>query len=132
MMRLWLIWLALLVARAVANGQTFRVATYNVENYLDQAAGSRHAKSEEAKAKVRESILALKPDVLALQEIGTDSALKELQDSLKKAGLDLAFSERVLRYDTNIHVAVLRRFPLASRSPKTNDNYLLDGKRLRP
>ena len=36
---------------------TFRVATYNVENYLDQPTESRpHVKSAEAKAKIRESI----------------------------------------------------------------------------
>ena len=43
---------------------TFRVATYNVENYLDQPTESRpHAKSAEAKAKIRESIESIKPDV---------------------------------------------------------------------
>lgn len=36
---------------------TFRIATYNVENYLDQPGGSRPAKSDAAKAKVREGIL---------------------------------------------------------------------------
>ena len=45
----------------------FRVATYNVENYLDQPTESRHyVKSAEAKAKVREMISAMNPDVLAL------------------------------------------------------------------
>ena len=34
--------------------ETFRVAAYNVENYLDQPTESRpHVKSAEAKAKVR-------------------------------------------------------------------------------
>jgi len=37
--------------------ETFRIATYNVENYLDQASGSRPAKSYQARAKVREAIL---------------------------------------------------------------------------
>ncbi|HZV36162.1 MAG TPA: hypothetical protein VFB72_16415, partial [Verrucomicrobiae bacterium] len=45
--------------------ETFRVATYNIENYLDQPSGSRPAKSAAAKAKVRESILAIHPDVIA-------------------------------------------------------------------
>ena len=40
-----------------AVAETFRVATYNVENYLDEATETRSAKSAEAKAKVRESIL---------------------------------------------------------------------------
>jgi len=107
----------------------FRVATYNVENYLDQASGTRPAKSEAAKAKVRESILALKPDVLALQEIGATNVLLELQASLKTNGLDLPFSEYVTGWDTNIHVAVLSRFPITASQPHTNDTYLKNGKR---
>jgi len=42
----------------VARAQTFSVAAYNVETYLDQPTESRQrVKSDEAKAKVRESIL---------------------------------------------------------------------------
>jgi hypothetical protein len=36
--------------------EKFRVATYNLENYLEDARGTRPAKSPEAKAKVRESL----------------------------------------------------------------------------
>ena len=57
--------------------ETLRIATYNLENYLDQPTASRpHPKSAEAKAKIREGIRALKPDVLALQEMGSPSALQ--------------------------------------------------------
>lgn len=109
--------------------ETFRVATYNVENYLEQPSGSRPAKSEAAKAKVRESILAMRPDVLALEEIGDTNALLELQGSLKKSGLDLPDWELVNGFDTNVHVCVLSRFPIVARHPLTNDNYLLNGQR---
>jgi endonuclease/exonuclease/phosphatase family metal-dependent hydrolase len=108
---------------------TFRVATYNVENYVDQATDTRSVKPEPAKAKVRESILALKPDVLALQEIGATNALLELQSSLRTNGLDLPFWEYVTGWDTNIHVAVLSRFPITARRPHTNDSYLMNGQR---
>lgn len=111
--------------------ETFRIATYNVENYLDQASGSRPAKSEPAKNKVREGILALKPDVLALQEMGGTNALLELQRSLKSCGLDLPNWEHVTGYDTNIHVAVLSRFPITARHPLTNDFFLMNGSRFR-
>jgi endonuclease/exonuclease/phosphatase family metal-dependent hydrolase len=111
---------------------TFRVATYNVENYLDAPTETRpHVKSPEAKAKVRESIEAVKPDVIALEEIGTTNALLELRDSLKADGLDFPFWEHVIGADTNIHVAVLSRLPIVSRHPHTNDEFLLDGKRFR-
>ena len=111
---------------------TFRVATYNVENYLDQPTESRHfVKSPEARAKVRESIRALNPDVLALEEMGTTQALLELRASLKADGLDFPFWEHVSGADTNIHLAVLSKFPMVARRPHTNDQFLLDGRRLR-
>src|SRR5262245_49136202 len=85
-----------LLLPAILRGETFRVASYNVENYLDHPTESRpHAKSAEAKAKIRESIQALNPDVLALQEIGSTNALLELRDSLKADGLDLPYWELV-------------------------------------
>jgi len=111
--------------------QTFRVATYNVENYLDTPSQTRHAKSPEAKAKVQESILALKPDVIALQEIGSLAALENLRASLKTEGLDFSHREYVSGYDTNIHLAVLSKFPITARHPHTNDDFLLNGRRFR-
>ena len=107
------------------------VATFNVENYLDVPAGTRPAKTPEAKSKVREIILAMKPDVLALQEMGGTNALLELRDSLKSAGLDFPHWEHITGFDTNIHVAVLSRFPFAARRPHTNDGFLLSGRRFR-
>ena len=112
--------------------ETFRVAAYNVENYLDQPTESRkNVKSDAAKAKVREVILAMKPDVIAFEEMGELSALLELRDSLKAAGLDLPHYEHVTGFDTNIHVAVLSKFPIVARRPHTNDSFLLNGKRFR-
>ncbi len=110
--------------------ETFRVAEYNVENYLDQPTESRHVvKSAEAKAKVRESIRALNPDVIALAEMGSTNALMELRASLKTEGLDFPFWEHIQSFDTNIHVAVLSKFPIVARRPHTNDFFLLDGRR---
>lgn len=114
-----------------ATADTFRVATYNIENYLDEATTTRHPKSAEAKAKVRESILALKPDVLALEEMGSTNALFELRGSLKDAGLDLPYWEHVNGADTNIHVAILSKFPIVARRSHTNDSFLLSGRRFR-
>jgi endonuclease/exonuclease/phosphatase family metal-dependent hydrolase len=113
-----------------AIAETFRVAAYNVENYLDQPTESRkNVKSDAAKAKVREVILAMKPDVIAFEEMGALSALLELRDSLKAAGLDLPHYEHITGFDTNIHVAVLSKFPIVARRPRTNENFLLNGRR---
>ena len=47
----------LILSLPLPAAETFRIATYNVENYLDQPSGSRPAKSEQARNKVLESIL---------------------------------------------------------------------------
>jgi len=101
-----------------------------VENYVEVATATRHAKSDASKAKVRESILALHPDVLALEEVGSSNALLELQAGLKAGGLDLPYWDQVAGYDTNIHVSVLSRFPIVARRDHTNESFLLDGHRL--
>ena len=112
------------------HAETFRVATYNVENYLDQPTESRpHVKSVAARNKVRESIRALNPDVIALEEMGSTNALMELRASLKAEGLDYPYWEHVQGWDTNIHVAVLSRLPIVACRPHTNDSFLLDGRR---
>ncbi len=126
-----LILLALLLCARFAAAETFRVAAYNVENYLDETTQTRTAKSPAAKAKIREGIRALKPDVLALEEMGSTNALLELRDSLKAEGLDLPYWDHVTGFDTNIHVAILSKFPFAARHPHTDDSYLLSGRRFR-
>jgi endonuclease/exonuclease/phosphatase family metal-dependent hydrolase len=109
----------------------FRVVTYNVENYLVRPTDTRKVKPEPSRAMVVKSLIALKPDVLALQEIGDVDSLAELQGRLKAAGLDLPHTEHVRGYDTNIFVAVLSRFPIVSKHPHTNESYLLNGRRFR-
>ena len=123
--------LALLLCARFAMAETFRVATYNVESYLAEDTKGRAAKSAEAKAMVRDSIRALKPDVLALQEMGGTNALLELRDSLKAEGLDLPYWEHITGFDTNIHVAILSKFPIIARRPHTDDSFLLSGRRFR-
>ncbi len=120
--------LAMLVSSAFAG--TFRVASYNLETYLDQPTESRpQVKSTAAEAKIRESIRAIAPDVLALQEIGGTNALLELRASLQTDGQNFPFWEFIQGYDTNIHVAVLSKLPIVARRPHTNDFFLLDGRR---
>jgi endonuclease/exonuclease/phosphatase family metal-dependent hydrolase len=132
-MRRWLAFPAfVLFCPIVFGADIFRVATYNLENYLDQPTESRpHVKSAEAKAKIRESIRALNPDVIAFAEMGGTNALMELRSSLKTKRLNYPYWEHVSGADTNIHVAVLSKFPIVARHPHTNDEFLLDGKRFR-
>ena len=98
-----------LLASNLGRAETFRVAAYNLENYLDQPGATRPLKSDAAKAKIRESIRALKPDVISFEEMGDLSALQELRGSLKAEGLDFPNWEHVTGFDTNIHVALLSK-----------------------
>ena len=131
-------WTSALILLGMAGGlplpaapQSFRVATYNLENYLDQPAGTRPAKSTEGKAKILESLRTLNADVVALQEMGSTNALLELRSSLKAAGTYYQYWEHVSGWDTNIHVAVLSKFPITASRPHTNDSFLLFGRRFR-
>ena len=116
-------------SRPAPAAEIFRVATYNVESYLDQPLGGRPVKSAEARAKVREALLAMGADVVALQEMGGTNALLELRASLAAEGLAYPYWEHVTGHDTNIHVAVLSRFPITARHPHTNDSFLFLGRR---
>ncbi|MFM8878227.1 MAG: endonuclease/exonuclease/phosphatase family protein [Verrucomicrobiota bacterium] len=109
----------------------FKVVTYNVENYLVERSGTRAPKPEAARRKVVEMLKTLRPDVLALQEIGTTNALLELQSRLRQAGVDLPHWEHVSGYDTNIFVAILSRFPITARRPHSQESFLLEGRRFR-
>ena len=115
---------------ALAAG-SFRVATFNVNNYLDAATEGRTGKSPEAKAKVREGLLAVKAAVLALQEMGTTNELAELQTALRQDGLDYPEWEWVAGYDPLLLLAILSRFPSVARRPYTNESFLLNGRRFR-
>jgi endonuclease/exonuclease/phosphatase family metal-dependent hydrolase len=116
-------------AGAIGAADSFTVATYNLENYLLENQGNRTAKSAASKAKIRESLKALSPDVLAVQEIGGTNALLELVSTLRAEGLDYPHWEFVPGFDTNIQVAVLSRFPLSTRRPHSRESFLLNGRR---
>jgi endonuclease/exonuclease/phosphatase family metal-dependent hydrolase len=123
--------LLLLAALAAAAADRVTVVTWNLENYLLEAFGTRQPKSPEARAQIRDTLAALRPDVLALQEIGGRAALAELQGALLAKGLDLPHAELVSGWDTNIQLAFLSRFPFSARRPHTNDSFLLQGRRFR-
>ncbi len=120
----------LLVSFSGSAADTFTVATYNVENYLDVKNDTREVKSPEARAKVVSNIATMKPDVIGFQEMGSTNAFFELRSSLKAAGQDYPYWEHVAGWDTNIHVALLSKFPITARRPHTKESYLLNGRRL--
>jgi len=81
-----------------ANGESIRIATYNLNNYalMDRMIQGNYKpnypKPEVEKAAIRKTILEINPDILALQEIGNAAQLLELQKDLREAGLKLPYS----------------------------------------
>ena len=128
-MSYWVAVLLCLFTLGAPGAELFRVATYNVENDILRSNETRSIKPPESRAKIREHLLVIKADVIALQELGGADALQDIQQGLKAGGLDYAHSEIVCGWDTNIQVAVLSRFPIVARRPHTNDSYLLQGRR---
>jgi endonuclease/exonuclease/phosphatase family metal-dependent hydrolase len=113
----------------VCAGTTLRVATYNLELYVDRPFSDVQPKSELARKYVREVIRAANADVLALQEIGSTNALLELRANLQKEGLDYRYWSHVRAQDENLHVAFLSKVPLVSERHRTNESYLFQGRR---
>ena len=96
----------------------FTVLTWNVENYVAEdrmvegAYRRQYPKSERAKAALRTTLRALQPDLLALQEMGPEPYLEELQRDLATEGLVLPYRALLAGPDEARHVAVLSRVPL--------------------
>jgi endonuclease/exonuclease/phosphatase family metal-dependent hydrolase len=131
-MQRFLAWLCAMAAGGflpVAAAETFLLATYNLNNYTDGLLTTRPAKTAASRAKIRESIQALRADVLALQEVGGAGPFEELRQSLQADGLDYPHGELLLGPDTNIMVAVLSKFPIIACRRHTNETYLLMGRR---
>ena len=74
-------------------GESVRIATYNLRNYLitdrlvDGTWLKEYPKPESEKSMLRRGILEIRPDILLVQEIGGRSFLHELADDLKALGL---------------------------------------------
>jgi len=90
-----------------------RIATYNVRNYLtmDRLVEGRwrpeYPKPESEKEVVRETILAVRPDLIALQEIGARAHLLELRGDLASEGLEYSGSAWLEAHDSERHLAAL-------------------------
>ena len=125
------VWLFLAVSDALA----LTVATYNVQNYLsanrmvDGTYRRDYPKPEDEKRALRTNIIAVSPDILALQEMGELPYLEELQRDLKRDGLDYPYAYLGVGIDQVRHTAVLSKIkPIAVKKHldlrfKYFDNY---------
>ncbi len=124
MYRLCLVlWFCLLPA-AWAAPMDLRVATFNVENYIDAGTSTRRAKSAALRGEgSARAFWRFVPMSSHCRKLAPTNALFQLEGSLKAGGLDLPFWEQVAAYDTNIHLSILSRFPIVSRREHTNESF---------
>ena len=111
------IFLVGLFLSAVPFAAALSVATYNVENYLvadrmvENVFRQAYPKPESEKKALRRVIAGMAVDVLALQEMGKQPFLDELQRDLKADGQDYPYATVLEAGDPERHVAVLSKIP---------------------
>ncbi len=94
-----------------------RVATLNLDNYvitnriIDGGFRPDYPKPEAAKKALREVILSVDADVLAVQKIGPQPFLLELQRDLRTEGLHYPHTALMEGKDPDRHTAVLSKLP---------------------
>ena len=106
-----------------------RFLAYNLENYLTMRRGKEYLpKPEKEIAAVVGVISRQKPDILGICEIGQESDLLDLQERLKKAGLDLPYHEHTGGRDKVRHLGFLSRYPIIATNSQRDLSYEMGGK----
>lgn len=110
----------------------FSVMTYNVQRWClddrDDDGQRDDPKPMVEKEAVIRVIANARPDILAVEEMGSRKEFTEFTAMLKKAGLEFADSEYLPSADGYVSLAVLSRFPIVSRQSITNENYSIGDK----
>jgi len=111
-----------------------RFIAYNVENwltmdrYVDRKLAKNLPKPEAEKQALVKLLATQSPDVIGLCEIGETGDLKEIQDALKAAGLDLPFSHYVGGSDPVRHQGLLSKFPITSTAKPAETEFKMSGR----
>ncbi|MCF3648304.1 endonuclease/exonuclease/phosphatase family protein [Synoicihabitans lomoniglobus] len=121
--------IAVIGASAPPPPSALTVATYNVANYnltdrpIEGGFRTHYPKPEREKSALRRVLHALDADVVALQEIGGASFLRELRRDLKGEGLDYPHAHVLDAADETRRVAVMSRIPLTTIVDHTDLNF---------
>ena len=106
----------------------FSVMNFNLHLYglADRrSTGLLEPKPEAERNAVAAIIARERPDVLAVQEVGNPTVFEEFRYALKEAGLDYPHAEYLQRGQSEQNLAVLSRYPITDRQPRTEDRYSL-------
>lgn len=118
-------------SKTAAQATEIVFCSYNLKNWLTMDRFDWDTKTtliaatkpESEKERVVATLTVIKPDVLGVCEIGTADDLADLQTRLKKAGLDLPYTELAHGGDETRRLALLSRFPIAERHSQTDLTY---------
>lgn len=96
-----------------------RVCAWNLKLYLETfkmtAYGRKKApKSEEEKAEIIKVLKSINPDVLGVEEIGTNKFIVEFQNLLRENGLSYPYVVCAEKSDEYPHCAILSKIPIKS------------------
>jgi len=114
-------------------GDGLRFIAYNVENWLtmDRYDGRQLVKGAPKPAAQKQAVIGIltnnTPDVIGLCEIGEAQDLAEIQQMLKAAGLDLAYSQYTGGSDPVRHLGLLSRYPLTAPAQPAATEYQMNG-----
>lgn len=116
--------------------KTFKVMAYNVRNFLVMER-SGPGKGERPKPDAEKEALYTviqeeAPDILAIEEVGEEMYLREIQEALRDRGLDYPHREWIQGADKSRHVSLLSRFPIAARDSHTEGEFHLGDREMRP
>ena len=119
------------LASGVLASAALTVATYNVENYcmadrmVEGVYRQAYPKPEKEKAALCQVIAGIAPDILAVQEMGTQPFLDDFQRELKASGQSFPYTALLQAADPDRHVAVLSKVPFKEvrRHPRVAITY---------
>jgi endonuclease/exonuclease/phosphatase family metal-dependent hydrolase len=125
----WRLGLGLWLAGTSLQAEALTLATYNLANYnltnrqIEGAFLASYPKPEAEKTALRRVLHDIDADILALQEIGGQEFLRELQRDLRREGLDYPEAVVLDAVDTQRKVGVLSRRPLTHIGRHTDLNF---------
>ena len=117
---------------SLLSANSLKVASWNVENLFDMQLNNTEYKEyipnthnwtqqkfQKKLTHLAEVICDLDADIIALQEVENDNALKHLQDTLKKSRCPYRYRAITSKPNTPIHNALLSRVKIATKSDIT-------------
>ena len=130
------LWFLLVLTLNLFGGTTLKIAAYNVENlfdlhyngteyseYIPNTIWKYNTKTYRAKIKnITKVIVDINPDIIALTEIESDIALKDLQTEISRQGVYYRYRAIADKKQTSVRNAILSKHPLRKHEITISQN----------